>query len=62
MDAKTLREEIPDYSDVLKLYANHFEKSSSLFIRFEMPMPNSWSKERRRRFMLEFLVIYVRFT
>ena len=36
-----------DYSDVLKLHAIHFQKSSSLFIRFEMPMPNSWSKKKK---------------
>ena len=37
-----------DYSDVLKLHAIHFQKSSSLFIRFEMPMPNSWSKKKKK--------------
>ena len=38
-----------DYSDVLKLHAIHFQKSSSLFIRFEMPMPNSWSKKKKMK-------------
>ena len=38
-----------NYSDVLKLHAIDFQKSSSLFIRFEMPMPNSWSKKKKMK-------------
>ena len=37
-----------NYSDVLKLHAIDFQKSSSLFLRFEMSMPNSWSKKKWR--------------
>jgi Holliday junction resolvase RusA-like endonuclease len=37
-----------NYLDVLKLHAIHFQKSSSLFIRFEIPMPNSWSKKKKK--------------